>query len=75
MSIRMRVAIGLWTGLSIVSIESAFAKEKWACKKGDSTVKVQGETAKLKEKDCLAKGGTWSKVEAPKQEAGSGGSW
>ncbi len=51
------------------------SKEKWSCMKDEAEVKVKGNTAEEKGKDCASQGGTWEKIEADKQSSGNGGGW
>ena len=69
--------------LAICSLPSlAYAEDaKWVCMKHGKEVKTKGEDAKDKEKDCVAKDGTWEKNKAKEAKTdhssigGSGGGW
>jgi hypothetical protein len=58
---------------------TAFSFEgNWVCKKGDSELKVTGQSADEKKADCEKNEGTWSEkkpAEKKEQSAGGGGGW
>ena len=75
----------LASSLLSLTTNVALANEaKWVCTKDGKNVKVKGDKADDKKKDCEAQGGSWEKATkhkaeggsaAPAQSSGGGGSW